>query len=603
MLKGEQDIIAKYERVKSEIDGQLVKYKKRIDQLSLFRVALLLVEVLIFVYFVSSTTNAAQYIGGAGLVVPVVVFIIVVTRQERAKKEETALKNLLWVYQNELNVIKIGENGYDDGQRFEDEMHPYLSDLDIFGKHSLFNLINRSVTKSGLGSLAKSLNAPLDKDVILQRQAAVIELTIHIDDTCQFRANLKGGDASKLEEIKEKLKGPMALQLAFVRNNLLRAYVKLLPFLTPTLILGGLVFGDRVWGIFTLLIFINATISFLMLKKVNLVYFGFTGSANLLSSFALAIRWIEDKNWESTYIKNMLGEQKVSDQIKDLGKIIQSFDARLNILVAAFLNCTLLWDLRCSIRLDVWHAKSASKISKGLASIGDFEELISLATFANNHPNTNFPTIKDDFSLSATNLDHPLIPLAKRIANNFAFRSSPNVNIITGSNMAGKSTFLRTVGINMVLAYAGAPVLAKEMALSIFSINTYMRIKDSINESTSTFKAELIRLKMILNNIKAQKHPLVLIDEMLRGTNSHDKYLGSKVFIEKMIELNAPTIFATHDLHLADMENEQPEKVVNYHFDIQIEQGEMKFDYKLKQGPCKIFNAAILLKEIGLSLD
>jgi len=159
------------------------------------------------------------------------------------------------------------------------------------------------------------------------------------------------------------------------------------------------------------------------------------------------------------------------------------------------------------------------------------------------------------------------------------------------------------LGINMVLAYTGAPVCAKAMRLSVFSINTYMRIKDSLNESTSTFKAELNRLKMILDNVVNDKKTFVLIDEMLRGTNSRDKYLGSKVFVEKLIAEKTPALFATHDLQLADLKLTNQSTLRNYHFDITINNGEMMFDYKLKNGPCETFNAAILLKEIGLTLD
>jgi DNA mismatch repair ATPase MutS len=169
--------------------------------------------------------------------------------------------------------------------------------------------------------------------------------------------------------------------------------------------------------------------------------------------------------------------------------------------------------------------------------------------------------------------------------------------------MAGKSTFLRTIGINMVLAFAGAPVCAKDLSLSIFSLLSYMRIKDSLNDQTSTFKAELNRLKMILDATANDPASFVLIDEMLRGTNSRDKYLGSKVFIEKLIAQKTPVLFATHDLQLSEMEADYPQQIRNYHFDIQISEGEMNFDYKLKHGPCKTFNAALLLKQIGLTLS
>ena len=205
--------------------------------------------------------------------------------------------------------------------------------------------------------------------------------------------------------------------------------------------------------------------------------------------------------------------------------------------------------------------------------------------------------------MTTTAIGHPLIHTEKRVDNNYQLVAQPTVDIVTGSNMAGKSTFLRTLGINMVLAYAGAPVCASAMSLSIFKVLTYMRIKDSLNESTSTFKAELDRLKMILTQVALHPNALVLIDEMLRGTNSRDKFLGSKVFIEKLIQLKTPTLFATHDLQLSELIEVHKDTVRNYHFDIQIADGEMKFDYKIKSGPCTTFNAAILLKEIGLSLD
>jgi len=168
--------------------------------------------------------------------------------------------------------------------------------------------------------------------------------------------------------------------------------------------------------------------------------------------------------------------------------------------------------------------------------------------------------------------------------------------------MAGKSTFLRTVGINMVLAFSGAPVCAARFQTSIFSLVTYMRIKDSLNDQTSTFKAELNRLKMILEMVSKVPDSLVLIDEMLRGTNSKDKYQGSKAFIERLIEQNISALFATHDLQLSEMIEDYPQQLRNYHFDIQLTEGEMNFDYKLKQGACRTFNAAILLKQIGLRM-
>lgn len=604
MLKTQQDILTNYQLIIQDLTDQLAKVKIRLDKFSFIRVALLIAEIFVFVSFVKAENNLAILIGAVALGIPIAIFIIIVKKQTKITKHETYLKNLLWVYQNEVNLFNGNANHYDNGKEFEDENHPYLADLDVFGSYSLFALINRCSTKNGIANLAKNLRSPNGKADILNRQVAIKELSGVIETTYSFRANLKGHDVTKIEQIGEKLKGQLADQLNFTNHTFLRLYVKILPFFITALLLTAILIGGKFWGILALVAFANAMISFLLTQKVNLVYYGFSGGANLLNDYAEAIKWTENRDWQSLYLQDLFASKdKVSGHIKKLSKIIQAFDARLNILLGAILNFFLLWDLSCCIQLAKWHQQYAAKVENGLDRIGRFEELISIATLTYNYPDWTFPILTEEFYLATSEMGHPLIQKQKRVTNTFNLLEKPTVDIVTGSNMAGKSTFLRTVGINMVLAYAGAPVCANQFELSIFKILTYMRIKDSLSESTSTFKAELDRLKMILTKVTQEKNSFVLIDEMLRGTNSRDKYLGSKVFIEKLISLKTPTLFATHDLQLSELEGIHKETVRNYHFDIQITAGEMHFDYKLKSGPCKTFNAAILLKEIGLSLD
>ncbi len=604
MFKTQQEILTNYEFLIADTKTKITTVKTKIDRFSFIRVALLIAEVALFVSFVSTVDDLATFIVGLCLMIPIIIFIVVVKKQNVLNKYEGYLKNLFWIYQNEANLIIGGENGYDHGGTFEDDNHPYLSDLDIFGKSSLFAMINRCTTKKGTEKLSNHLIRENDKVVILARQAAIKEVALEIDSTFNFRANLKGHDASKIEEIKSKLKEQLAKQLKFTQQKFLRIYVRIAPFLTLSLLLAGIIMGGKLWSIFSLTMLFHAAITFYYTKWVNKVYYGFSGSALLLNDYASAIAWTENREWKSAYIQDLFESgDKVSLEIKKLAKIIQAFDARLNILLGAVLNFFFLWDLSCCIKLDQWHQHAAKKVENGLDRIGHFEELISIATLTYNHPSWTFPVIEDQFFFSTTAIGHPLIPAAKRVDNDFNVLQQSTVDIITGSNMAGKSTFLRTIGINMVLAYIGAPVCADKMQLSIFKLLTYMRIKDSLNENTSTFKAELNRLKMILTNVSLHKNAFVLIDEMLRGTNSKDKFMGSKVFIEKLIDLGTPTLFATHDLQLSELKEIYSKAVRNFHFDIQINDGEMDFDYKLKEGPCTVFNAAILLKEIGLSLD
>ena len=604
MLKKQLEIIADYDQKIKQVTGDIDKTKKIIDQLSFIRIGLFLTEILFFVLLVSSADDGFRVLIQVALLLPIIAFAFIVRRQSILDREVDYKKQLLWVYENEWNVLNGTENGYDHGKKFESELHPYSSDLDIFGKASLFALVNRCSTKSGNDLLAKTFAEKPTQVKILQRQEAVKEIIDKIDETYSFRANLHGYDPDKIELIKMQLKFQLGTQLEFVGGQLLKFYVKLVPYIIIAVILAALFLSSAFWKLLILFCIIHAGWNVLWGAKINKVFYSFGGSSSLLNGYASAILWTENQHWKSNYTLSLLDSKiPVSKEIKALSKIIQNFDARLNIIVGGILNALLLWDLRCCISLNIWYKSSSKDVVTALDRLGNFEELISLATAAYNQPDWIFPVVTDRFSLTGTQIGHPLIHPRLRVSNDFKLEAKPTVDIVTGSNMAGKSTFLRTLGINMVLAYAGAPVCADTMQLSVFSINTYMRIKDSLNESTSTFKAELNRLKMILDNVVKDKDTFVLIDEMLRGTNSRDKYLGSKVFVQKLIAEKTPALFATHDLQLADLIADHPETVRNFHFDIQITDGEMKFDYLLKEGPCKTFNAAILLKEIGLTLD
>ncbi|MCZ4242509.1 MutS-related protein [Pedobacter punctiformis] len=604
MLKTQQEILSGYTQTINDLTSQISQTKKRIDQLSFMRIGLFLAEILFFVLLLNSADDIWRPVIYFALMLPVVGFIIIVRKQSALDREVDYRKQLLWVYQNESNLMNGLENGYDHGSNFGSEQHIYTSDLDIFGRSSLFAKVNRCYSKNGNALLARNLAAANPVAVISQRQEAVKELVEQIEETFAFRANLHGHDIEKIEQIKQQLKSQLGEQLLFTRSKFLKFYVLLAPFISISLILLGLLVSDVYWKFLTAFFIINTGWNILINSKVTKVFYCFGGGFTLLNDYASAIRWTEHQNWKSAYILNLFTSKiQVSKRIKDLSVIIKNFDARLNILVGGILNALFMWDLRCCISLDRWHQNSSYDVIAALNRIGDFEELISFATLTYNQPDWVFPVVSEKFKLEGKAIGHPLIADKLRVSNDFNLEEQPTVDIVTGSNMAGKSTFLRTLGINMVLAYAGAPVCAKEMTLSVFVINTYMRIIDSLNESTSTFKAELNRLKMILDNIVRDKTTFVLIDEMLRGTNSRDKYLGSKVFVEKLIAEKTPALFATHDLQLADLKETHPDTLRNFHFDIQIMEGEMKFDYKLKQGPCKTFNAAILLKEIGLTLN
>ena len=603
MVKTKHSILIGYQNYAEQQQTEINKLKRKLNNISFSRLGLFIAEILVIALIINF---GFEWLFSVLLAAPLMLFLFLVKKQTVVQDELTYAGQLLWVYQNEIDQLTAGKNGYDHGEGYTDEHHPYSSDLDIFGQGSLYAFINRCNTQQGLDILAGNLSVPADKTTILQRQEAIAELKQHIVQTFHFRAQLQDHKPVQLRVIKNKLQYELPEQLNFVRNRSIRLYVRVVPFLTLGMFALGIAFGGVLWQFFALILVLNSGFTFFRLSQINKVYDGFSRGAALLNAFSGTIKWTEEVKWDSAYIKGFFNSsasvQPLSTQIKHLSSIIQAFDARLNIIVSAFLNLFLLWDLKCCINLSNWYDQSAAHTIKGLQRISCFEELISLATLAYNEPEWNFPAIEDSFHLKVTNLGHPLIHDRERVLNDFNLAENPTVDIVTGSNMAGKSTFLRTVGINMSLAFAGAPVCADQMSVSIFKILSYMRIKDSLNDHTSTFKAELNRLKMILDAIETNKDSFVLIDEMLRGTNSRDKYLGSKVFIEKLIEQSTPALFATHDLQLSEMEENYSRQIRNYHFDIQIAEGEMKFDYKIKHGPCTTFNAALLLKEIGLTL-
>jgi hypothetical protein len=604
MVKSKDSVLLDYQKSVEDQSVIIKDLKTRLNNMSLSRLGLFLFEILVvglIIYF------GFNLVFDVLLFVPILLFMALVKKQVRLGLDLAYQEQLHWVFTNEVSALLDRKNGYEHGDAYGDEAHPYVSDLDIFGEGSLYASVNRCNTQEGMDLLAQNLLSANDKTIIETRQEAIKEVNGHIDQTFRFRAALHGHQKHQLTAIKRKIDTQLPLELQFTHNKSLRAYTLVVPFLTLACLALGAYYGGSVWDIFVVVALFNITLTFAYLKRINIVHEGFSGSSKFLNSFSNAITWTESIKWNSLYIlaffKDHKEDSRVSLQIKQLSGIIQSFDARLNMLLGAILNIFLLWDLRCAIKLDNWYKESSSDLVQGLYRISQFEELISFATLSHNEPDWQLPIIGETFGFRAAALGHPLIPAGKRIYNDYMLLSEPTVDIVTGSNMAGKSTFLRTVGINMVLAYAGAVVCADMLMLSVFSAVTYMRIKDSLNDQTSTFKAELNRLKMILDTIETVPNSFVLIDEMLRGTNSKDKYSGSKVFIEKLVSERVPSLFATHDLQLSELAEEHPAKVRNFHFDIQINAGEMEFDYKLKHGACKTFNAAILLKQIGLSLD
>jgi DNA mismatch repair ATPase MutS len=288
-------------------------------------------------------------------------------------------------------------------------------------------------------------------------------------------------------------------------------------------------------------------------------------------------------------------------EISHLSRLTNLFDQRLNLLVNFFLNSLFLYDIHCMFSLEQWKKLNRDRFPEWINTVGEIEMLNSLAAFSFNNPQYCFPHPRQGKPMiSGTGLGHPMIPESEAVTNDITAGQADKLLLVTGSNMSGKSTFLRTVGINLLLAQCGSPVCAESFAFTPMLILSSIRISDSLQEHTSYFMAELKRLRDIIGFLESGNTALVLIDEVLRGTNSIDKTHGSEAFIKKLVNYECLSLFATHDLSLSELETEYPGTVSNYCFESTIINGELLFDYKLRKGVATNKNATFLMQKMGI---
>lgn len=582
---------------------QIRRYEALINRFSFFRLFTIAAGIFLFYY---SLKYENQWIPVLVFFIIILVFASLVRKQNQFEKKRNYFRDLSEVLANELSSIESRGNIYDNGSRWSDERHPYTSDLDIFGSRSLFELVNRCVSPGGNLRLAQWLQGPAAAGEADERQRAIQELACKRSWKHHFQALLLFANQSE-EGHPENLFKYMR-SAAEGRPAFLKFYLAVIPWIFllvaalswyfPFMILPLIVTGITN-------LFITQHYNARVMKAESQI--GKMG--RILSGLSGVVMAVEDENWDSELCKKLSEELKGGDKDSDLPGQIRRLSVLINQLafglssVGPVMNLIMAWNVRQFFAIEDWKKLNKVNFHRAFDTIATFEALISLSSLRNNYPSWAFPRIVEtrNYTLSAKEIGHPMISPGVRVLNDYHLQNELKIDIITGSNMAGKSTFLRTLGVNAVLALAGAPVCAEKMEVSRMLIFSYMRIRDSLNENTSTFKAELDRLKELLEMLKGKDKVFFLIDEMLRGTNSVDKYLGTKGVIEKLISRKAVGVIATHDLQIAELEQEHPGYIRNFYFDIEIDGDEMKFDYKLKAGECKTFNAALLLKRLGIN--
>lgn len=545
--------------------------------------------------------------GGLFSALSLVALVIFIIQHEKTRKRKELAFSLVSINRQAIDRI----NGKwveftDTGEEYIDQKHQYSVDLDIFGQASVFQWINNTFTFIGRKFLINSLTEP-EKDIlkIRERQVAIKELADKLDWRQHFLAegsSSKNGmnnpePLCKWAENENHMFKNIWLVWGIRFISLATVVSLILPFLIDIgflYITGILLFTQLILFIIGLRFYMNTN------KVIDLHHDAILTYQELLNK-------IESENFESKYLSELKSSlidsngNYASKQINELSFIVDMMSFKYSPLLYFLFNVIFLLDYHCMIAMVKWKKKSGSSVRNWFTVIGKLEEISSLSTIRYDNPNWCNPQLtilKQNFS--AKNMGHPLLFSNDRVCNDLTIKGSGHVLLITGSNMSGKSTLLRTVGLNLVLAYTGSPVCASDFKCSIMDIYTSMRVNDNLEKRISSFYAELLRIKDIIQAASRSNSILFLLDEIFKGTNSKDRHIGATSVIRKLSKMSAVGLVSTHDLELGELEIDKDINVENCHFSERYSNNQIIFDYKLYPGVSKTTNALYLIKMIGI---
>lgn len=502
----------------------------------------------------------------------------------------------------------------ENGQSFANPQHPNSGDLDVFGPGSLFQFINVAHTRQGQQALAETLTEPGDFEQMSLRQQAVKELV----PAAAFRQSLEAHTLSSPEapHLPKQRLVPLDLMtlISWAESEPKLKSVSMLRLVAwgfPSFTLGAMaadyagVLPALVWqALFTVQIFISAAHS-----RVGAETFGAVASSpGVFARLQPTLELIEKQSFSSESLVQLqsvlgAGSTAASTQMRRMERVLSWFELRRNGMVYPIINALLLWDLHCVLSLEGWQHDCGKRVRKWLSTLGQWEALSSLAGFGYDNPEFVFPQlVEKETTFSARQLGHPLLDAAKRVSNDVGFPGAGSALLVTGSNMSGKSTLLRSMGLAVTLGHAGAPVCAAELRLSPFRLHTSMRISDSLSAGVSHFYAELEKLRATLQATERQQPVFFLLDEILHGTNSDERQIGARWVLSQLILKGATGAVSTHDLALCELPPEWMSKVRTVHLRETVEGGKMSFDYLLREGPVQGGNALLLMRSLGLNV-
>ncbi|HHS96034.1 MAG TPA: hypothetical protein ENJ45_05535, partial [Phaeodactylibacter sp.] len=489
---------------------------------------------------------------------------------------------------------------FDSGAVFQNAGHPYSVDLDLFGAHSFYQYTCRAQTAIGKEELANMLLRVAPKELLIRRQAAIADLRDRLDWRQHFQAYGAGAsdDLRHVAFLEEWL-----AEQPFVKDDkMLLAAMYLMPLWIALALYLSVYFIP--WQLGLCFLLLPAWLLKKTLKQVNEAHERTADAEKMLSVYARLIAHIEQEEFSAPLLKDfhsrfVVDGGQASNAIRRLSYYIRQLNVRYNPF-AIILNVVMLWDLRWIRRLEIWKAAWRTQLPRWFDALRKVEALNSLATLWYNNPDWVMPEIVEGSTLVAVSLGHPLIDRHKRVCNDFQTPTKGHIKLVTGSNMAGKSTFLRTVGLNVVMAMCGSAVCATEMKLPPLQIYTSMRTQDDLHESASSFYAELKRLKRIIEAVETKNNVYFLLDEILKGTNSEDRHKGGKALIKQLIESGGAGIIATHDLELGKLEASYGGAIENLCMEVEVNGEDLVFDYRLKKGVSRSFNATLLMRRMGI---
>ncbi len=582
---------------------QLKKLKSKQRIYVFFRLATFLLMIFLPLVFITGNPLVSLVV----FIVMLTTFLVLVKKFISSEKQYNYYSCLVELNLNELERLRGNMRSFEEGNNFSDAGHQYSLDLDIFGPDSLFQYINRCTTSGGKSMLSGMLLEPSEKpEEICRRQKAYSELSGNPEFCQHFIA--KGMMHKETDGDWQALMEFVNSPSRFTRNYFLVISSKLLPVIAIGLA-GLAVAGILPFYPVIVIFFVQLGITGMHVRHINEIHAKVTRRLASLRKYSDLLHIIQTASFGAPLLKSLQRYLKTNGQppsvhIKNLTGIVDALDNRLNVIAVLFLNGFLLWDINYVLRLEQWNRAHRKQLPVWLDSISRMEAYISFSVYTFNNPAFVFARpVNEGPIMYAVELGHPLIHENERVCNDFSVDQEGSFSIITGANMAGKSTFLRTAGVAMVLAMAGAPVCAQLFHFRIMEVYTSMRTSDSLSRNESYFYAELKRLKDLIERLENGKKVFVILDEILKGTNSTDKQKGSIALIHKMISLGATGIVATHDLSLTSLDKVFPERIKNKCFEVEIEGEQITFDYRLRDGITRKMNALILMKQMGLLPD